>query len=309
MIRAAFRALARKHHPDAGGDARRMMALTDAWRVLGDRRARARYDAARAVQLAMVANAAAGAGGRHGDRARAGAAVRIDARRRVRPASRPRGLQRAAAHRRGRDRPRLRALCRLVDPRAGPPRPGLPRVAEADLDRTTAHLGDRAAPRRHRGEPGRPRSGRPRYRGSAGRSSGGRELAVGRSARSGNVVRPTGRAVVRRSRSVRWDPGSQERRRMPDGHAFDERSDHLSAAARASGSRGPSPTPDLGGPIPGSRSPATPDCRCGRRPRRSSRRSSARPAIAPSSSDSESSGSRTATPEGAPADVWPGADR
>jgi curved DNA-binding protein CbpA len=59
VIRAAFRALARKHHPDAGGDARRMMALTDAWRVLGDRRSRARYDAARAVQLAMTANAAA----------------------------------------------------------------------------------------------------------------------------------------------------------------------------------------------------------------------------------------------------------
>jgi curved DNA-binding protein CbpA len=61
VIRAAFRALARKHHPDAGGDARRMMALTDAWRVLGDRRARARYDAAREVQLAMVANASAAA--------------------------------------------------------------------------------------------------------------------------------------------------------------------------------------------------------------------------------------------------------
>jgi curved DNA-binding protein CbpA len=61
VIRAAFRALARKHHPDAGGDARKMMALTDAWRILGDRRARARYDAARAVQLAMAANAAASA--------------------------------------------------------------------------------------------------------------------------------------------------------------------------------------------------------------------------------------------------------
>ena len=59
VIRAAFRALARKHHPDAGGDARKMMALTDAWRILGDRRARARYDAARAVQFATVANAAA----------------------------------------------------------------------------------------------------------------------------------------------------------------------------------------------------------------------------------------------------------
>ena len=45
VIRAAYRALARKHHPDFGGDGARMVAINDAWRVLGDRDARAAYDA------------------------------------------------------------------------------------------------------------------------------------------------------------------------------------------------------------------------------------------------------------------------
>jgi curved DNA-binding protein CbpA len=45
VIRAAYRALARKHHPDFGGDGDRMVAINDAWRVLGDRDARAAYDA------------------------------------------------------------------------------------------------------------------------------------------------------------------------------------------------------------------------------------------------------------------------
>ncbi len=44
VIRAAYRALARKHHPDFGGDGARMVALNDAWRVLSDREARAAYD-------------------------------------------------------------------------------------------------------------------------------------------------------------------------------------------------------------------------------------------------------------------------
>jgi curved DNA-binding protein CbpA len=45
VIRAAYRALARKHHPDFGGDSARMVAINDAWRVLSDREARAAYDA------------------------------------------------------------------------------------------------------------------------------------------------------------------------------------------------------------------------------------------------------------------------
>jgi curved DNA-binding protein CbpA len=47
VIRAAYRTLARKYHPDHGGDARRMIALNDAWDVLGDPDRRAAYDASR----------------------------------------------------------------------------------------------------------------------------------------------------------------------------------------------------------------------------------------------------------------------
>ena len=48
VIRAAYRILARKYHPDHGGDALRMIALNDAWDVLGDPSRRAAYDASRA---------------------------------------------------------------------------------------------------------------------------------------------------------------------------------------------------------------------------------------------------------------------
>lgn len=47
VIRAAFRALARKHHPDFGGDPRRMADLNEAWNVIGNRDRRAAYDAGR----------------------------------------------------------------------------------------------------------------------------------------------------------------------------------------------------------------------------------------------------------------------
>ena len=47
VIRAAYRTLARKYHPDHGGDALRMIALNDAWDVLGDPDRRAAYDATR----------------------------------------------------------------------------------------------------------------------------------------------------------------------------------------------------------------------------------------------------------------------
>jgi hypothetical protein len=44
QVRAAYRAAARDHHPDAGGDVDRMRAVNAAWRVLGDPARRAAYD-------------------------------------------------------------------------------------------------------------------------------------------------------------------------------------------------------------------------------------------------------------------------
>jgi curved DNA-binding protein CbpA len=49
VIRAAYRVLARKYHPDHGGDRVRMIAINDAWDILGDPSRRAAYDAARAA--------------------------------------------------------------------------------------------------------------------------------------------------------------------------------------------------------------------------------------------------------------------
>jgi molecular chaperone DnaJ len=46
-IKAAYRALVKRHHPDAGGDASTMLALNAAWEVLGDGDRRRRYDAQR----------------------------------------------------------------------------------------------------------------------------------------------------------------------------------------------------------------------------------------------------------------------
>jgi curved DNA-binding protein CbpA len=54
VIRAAYRVLARKYHPDHGGDPRRMIALNDAWDVLGDPARRAEYDASRARPAAAT---------------------------------------------------------------------------------------------------------------------------------------------------------------------------------------------------------------------------------------------------------------
>ena len=47
VIRAAYVSLAKQHHPDAGGAAERMVALNEAWAVLGDSARRAAYDRAR----------------------------------------------------------------------------------------------------------------------------------------------------------------------------------------------------------------------------------------------------------------------
>jgi curved DNA-binding protein CbpA len=48
-IRASFRALARRNHPDVGGDAEQMQAIIEAWAVLGRSDRRAAYD----LELAM----------------------------------------------------------------------------------------------------------------------------------------------------------------------------------------------------------------------------------------------------------------
>jgi curved DNA-binding protein CbpA len=47
VIRAAYHALARKYHPDAGGDLHRMVEFNAAWSVLGDPVLRAAYDSER----------------------------------------------------------------------------------------------------------------------------------------------------------------------------------------------------------------------------------------------------------------------
>lgn len=44
VIQAAYRALARRHHPDMGGDPVRMVAINEAWDVLGDPTRRRGYD-------------------------------------------------------------------------------------------------------------------------------------------------------------------------------------------------------------------------------------------------------------------------
>ena len=46
-IKAAYRALVKRHHPDAGGDDERILALNAAWEQLRDPQARSRYDAQR----------------------------------------------------------------------------------------------------------------------------------------------------------------------------------------------------------------------------------------------------------------------
>lgn len=44
-IRRAYRGLARRHHPDSGGDPRRMIRINEAWRALSQPERRAQYDA------------------------------------------------------------------------------------------------------------------------------------------------------------------------------------------------------------------------------------------------------------------------
>jgi curved DNA-binding protein CbpA len=47
VIQAAYRVLARRHHPDLAGDDTLMKRINAAWEVLGDKERRAEYDRAR----------------------------------------------------------------------------------------------------------------------------------------------------------------------------------------------------------------------------------------------------------------------
>lgn len=49
-IKAAYRVLARKTHPDAGGDHERFAKIAEAWEVLSDDDEREFYDAERSLQ-------------------------------------------------------------------------------------------------------------------------------------------------------------------------------------------------------------------------------------------------------------------
>ena len=62
-IKAAYRALVKQHHPDAGGDATTILALNAAWEVLGDPEHRAAFD--RRTSLAGVGGGSAGRGMKH----------------------------------------------------------------------------------------------------------------------------------------------------------------------------------------------------------------------------------------------------
>jgi len=55
VIRAAYRALAQKHHPDAGGSHDRMAQLNHAWAVLSDPQSRRNYDRGRVVAVSRAA--------------------------------------------------------------------------------------------------------------------------------------------------------------------------------------------------------------------------------------------------------------
>jgi curved DNA-binding protein CbpA len=50
VIRAAYRVLAAKHHPDVGGSAEQMSAINRAWNTLSDPSSRAAYDRERRLR-------------------------------------------------------------------------------------------------------------------------------------------------------------------------------------------------------------------------------------------------------------------
>jgi len=58
-LKAAYRALVKQHHPDAGGDEHRILELNAAWEVLGDSERRAAHDRAHPPMAAGSARSAA----------------------------------------------------------------------------------------------------------------------------------------------------------------------------------------------------------------------------------------------------------
>jgi curved DNA-binding protein CbpA len=82
VIRAAYRALAHKYHPDFGGESSRMVAITEAWAILGNAERRAAHDAQavrthtrRATDRKSSAPAPAGAPDRRGQNQAAAGSV------------------------------------------------------------------------------------------------------------------------------------------------------------------------------------------------------------------------------------------
>ena len=67
IIRAAYHALARKYHPDAGGDVKLMVEFNDAWAVLGNPILRAAYDIERKQPATPAATASGPFARRAGD--------------------------------------------------------------------------------------------------------------------------------------------------------------------------------------------------------------------------------------------------
>ena len=61
-IKAAYRALVKRHHPDAGGDDTTILALNAAWEVLGDSERRRHHDRRREPGQAVSTTAGAPAG-------------------------------------------------------------------------------------------------------------------------------------------------------------------------------------------------------------------------------------------------------
>ena len=59
-IKAAYRRLVKQHHPDAGGDDQRMLALNAAWEVLSDPERRRAHDRTRIPASSVAGTAAAG---------------------------------------------------------------------------------------------------------------------------------------------------------------------------------------------------------------------------------------------------------
>ena len=79
-IKTAYRTLVKQHHPDAGGDPQRILALNAAWEVLGDRDRRRRYDAATALASGAI-RAPGAAVATADDEDHAAAAASVDVRR------------------------------------------------------------------------------------------------------------------------------------------------------------------------------------------------------------------------------------